>query len=129
MIIIIALGGHLMLGFAYFGYLLVYLTIESLFFANNPQLMDTGLVRRGFSLFIFIVYLALEWTKLPKLIKAIIMVGPYAMALITIILQFYENMMTAMMLVAVFVGLSFMVFYKTKQPWFYYYAALFALLV
>lgn len=127
-VIVIPLGGLFMLALTFFGYLLVYLAIESIFFSNDPQQMNTGLVRRGFMAFIVIAYLLLEQTKWPKLVKATIMVGPYAMVLVTIILQFYENMGIALLFVSIFVALSFLVFSKMRKSWFYYYASLIAIL-
>lgn len=127
-VIAVPLGGLLMLGLTFFGYLLVYLTIESVFFASDPQSMDTGLVRRGFMVFIVLVYLLIEKTKLPKLLKATIMVGPYAMVLVTIVLQYYNHMPVALMFVSIFVALSLFIIRLTKRPWFYYYAAGIAIL-
>ena len=120
--IAVPLGGLLVLGLTFFGYLLVYLSIEALFFSANPQAMDTGLVRRGFMLFIVVVYLLLELTKIPKLIKAVILVGPYAMLLVTIFLQFYEQLSAALLITVILTAFSAGLVKITKRPWYYYLA-------
>lgn len=120
--IAIPLGGLIMLGLTFFAYLLVYLSIESIFFSANPSAMDTGLVRRGFMLFTVVVYFLLEQTKTPKLLKSVILVGPFAMVLVTIFLQYYRQLSMALLISAILTAFGLALVKITKRPWYYYLA-------
>ena len=51
------------------------------------------------------------------------------MALITVVLQYYQNMILALSLCAILVGILAFVFYKQKRPWIYFYAIAFSVMM
>lgn len=125
----VSLGGLLALGLTYLTYFAVTLLIESTLYSTHPQAMPMDLIRRGFALFIVALYLLCDRLRWPHPVKATLMIGPYAMILITIMLQFYRNLPLALGLCAVLVGISAVVFWRQKRPWVYGYAAAFSVVM
>jgi len=121
-IITIPLGGILMLGLVFLSYLAVNMVVENWVYGGNPQLVRVDVLRRGFALFVMLLYFTLEWTKWPDWIKATILIGPFTMMLVTIVLQYYQNIMMALLGVSLLVIISVLIIRRTRRPWFYYYA-------
>jgi hypothetical protein len=121
-IVVIPLGGIVMLGLVFLGYLALNVFTETVIYGGNYQLVKVDFLRRSFAIFVMLVYFTLEWTKWPDWIKATILVGPFTMILITIILQYYQNMTLALMGVSILVIISVLIIQRVKKPWFYYYA-------
>jgi hypothetical protein len=119
-IVMIPLGGMIMLALVFLGYLALNIFTETVIYGGNYQLVKVDLLRRGFAIFAMLVYFATEWTKWPDWIKATIMVGPFTMVLITVVLQYYQNMTLALAGVALLVIISIVILQRLKKPWFFY---------
>ncbi len=124
----IPLGGTIMLGLVFLGYLALNIFTETVIYGGNYKLVKVDLLRRGFAIFAILVYFVLEWTKWPQWVKAVILVGPFTMLLITIVLQYYQNMILALMGVGLLVIISILIIQRFKKPWFFYYAIGFSVL-
>lgn len=120
--IIIPLGGLLVLALSYVGYFAVFMFIETMFFANDPQAIPAGIIRNSYAAALLAIYLLLLRTKLSDLILAILLVGPLAMLIISVILRFYETLAVAVALSAAIALICLYLIYRAKKPWFYYYA-------
>lgn len=123
------MGGLFLLGLTYLSYFAVTLAVEALIYSTNPQAMPMDLVRRGFALFIIFVYVLIDRLRWSSPIKATLMIAPLSMALITVVLQYYQNMILALSLCAVLVGILTFVFWKQKRAWIYFYAIAFSVVM
>jgi hypothetical protein len=121
-IMVIPLGGILMLGLVFLSYLALNMVVENWVYGGNPQLVRVDLLRRGFALLVMLLYFTLEWTKWLDWIKATILIGPFTMVLVTIVLQYTQNSMMAVLGVSLLVIISILIIRRIKRPWFYYYA-------
>ena len=79
----IPIGGLIMIALTLAIYLGLYLLLESLFYSNNPQEFPAGILRIGCTIALVGLYLVLLRTRLPDLLKAILLTGPLAAAIIT----------------------------------------------
>lgn len=125
----VSVGGLFLLGLTYLSYFAVTLAVEALIYSTNPQAMPMDLVRRGFALFIIFVYVLIDRLRWSSPIKATLMIAPLSMALITVVLQYYQNMILALSLCAVLVGILTFVFWKQKRAWIYFYAIAFSVVM
>jgi len=125
----VSVGGLFLLGLTYLSYFAVTLAIEALIYSTNPQAVPMDLVRRGFALFIVLVYVLIDRLRWSSPIKATLMIAPLSMALITVVLQYYQNMILALSLCAVLVGILTFVFWKQKRAWIYFYAIAFSVVM
>lgn len=121
-LVIIPAGGLLALGICYLLFLLINNLLDSLFFSANPQSAPVFIVRRVYAFLLLALYLVLFRTKLSDLLKSTILVGPLGFLTTTAILTFYEKQAWAIAVTAVIAAVSAFLVYRSKKPWFYYYA-------
>lgn len=127
-LVVLPVGGLLVLAICYLSYFALYLSIESIFFARNPTDVPAEAIRIGFAVVLLVLFLALQRTKAPDLLKASALVGPLSMLLIAAILGFYEQLVLAGVVALAIVGLCVFLLIKFKKPWLYYYASALSLL-
>jgi len=127
-LVIIPIGGLVALGFCYLLYLLTYNLVESLFFSTNPTSLPASTIRRIFALALLVLYLVLFRAKISDIVKGAVLVGPMGILLSTAILTFYQQPAWAIALTVLIAAGSMFLLYKSKRPWFYYYAVAIAVL-
>lgn len=126
---VVPIGGLIVLAMIYGVYLGVYLGLESIIKPSQLFVSRTDLFRSVFALIVIVVYLFVYRSKLGELPKAVLMIGPIAMLLITLIFRYYENLtLTVSVFGLAVAGLSYLL-YKDRKPWFFYYALGFAALL
>ena len=121
-VLIITAGGLLALGICYLLFLLIYNAVESSFFAANPTALPAFLIRRIYALALLVLYLVVSRAKISDLLKSTILVGPLGFLTTTAILSFYEKPAWAAAVTVVIAAVSVFLVYRSKKPWFYYYA-------
>jgi len=127
--LVVPIGGLLVVALIYAVYLGVYLGLESIIKPSQLFVSQTGLFRSIFSGIVIVIYLFVYRSKLGDLPKAVLMIGPVAMLLITLIFRYYENLfLTVAIFVLACAGIAYLL-YQDHKPWFFYYAMSFAALL
>ena len=121
-LITVPVGGLLTLGICYLLYLGLYMFVETLFYAANPMLVPAGIIRNSFTAALLLLYLLILRTKIPDLLKAILLIGPVAMLLIALTLALYETLVLVIAGIVAVTACGVFLIYHYKKPWFYYYA-------
>ncbi len=121
-LILIPVGGLLVLAVCFFLYYGVYLFIENMFFLNDPSAMPAGTLRNFYALALVVLLPVLMRTRLPDLLKAILMIGPVATLIIAGILRFYQIPALAIAITVAIAACSVFLVYRYRKPWFFYYA-------
>lgn len=121
-LIVIPVGGLLVLAVCFLLYYGVYMFIENMFFLNDPSAMPAGTVRNSYALALVVLLPVLMRTRLPDLLKAIILIGPVATLIIAGILRFYQIPALAIAITVAIAACSVFWVYRYRKPWFYYYA-------
>ncbi len=128
-LVVLPVGGLLVLAICYLGYFALYLFIGSVFFTSAPASAPMLLaIRIGFAVLLLLLFLALQRTKAPDLLKASVLVGPLSMLLMAAILAFFLQLVLAGVVALAIVGLCVFLLIKFKRPWLYYYASALSLL-
>lgn len=91
--------------------------------------MPVFIIRRVLALLLLVLYLVLFRAKISEILKATILVGPLGFFITTAILTFYQKPAWAIAITAVITASCAFLVYKSKKPWFYYYAVAFTVLV
>lgn len=128
-LLVITAGGILALGICYLLFLLINNLGESMFFSTNIQSAPVFIIRRVFAAVLLVLYIALLRTKVSELVKATILVGPLGFLTTTAILTFYQKPAWAIVVTVVIAAISAFLVFKSKKPWFYYYAIAITVLV
>lgn len=128
-LLIITAGGLLALGVCYLLFMLFNQLAGNLFFSNNPQSVPVYITRRVFALVLLALYLVLLRAKVSDLVKSTILVGPLGFLTTTAILTFYQKPAWAIAVTIVIATISAFLVYKSKKPWFYYYAIAITVLI
>ncbi len=121
-LMIIPIGGVLALGICYLLFLLSNNLIELLYVSTDPGAAPVYIIRRVFALLLLVLYLALLRTKVPDLVKATTLVGPLGFLTSTAILTFYQKTVWAVAVTVAIAAVSAFLIFRSKKPWFYYYA-------
>lgn len=121
-LLVITTGGIFALGICYLLFLLINNLGESLFFSANPQSAPVFIVRRVYAIIVLVIYLVLLPTKVSELVKATTLVGSLGFLTTTAILTFYQKPAWAIAVTVVIAASSALLVFKSKKPWFYYYA-------
>ena len=121
-LVIIPIGGLLALGVCYLLFLLINNFFEFRLFSANPSEVPVFIIRRVLAQLLLVLYLGFLCTKAPDLLKSTILVGPLGFLTTTAILTFYEKQAWAIAVTAVIAAVSAFLVYRSKKPWFYYYA-------
>lgn len=117
----VLLGGPVLLIAVFFGYLVLYTFVESVII-GNPLLVPAQKVRITYLLILLIMFFFVYRSRVKEIIKAIAMIAPLSMALVTLILGFYENLNVVYLgLCMLIIGLLILIYYG-KKPWYYYFA-------
>lgn len=124
--LVIPIGGLIMIALTLAIYLGLYLLLESLFYANNPQKFPAGILRIGCSIALVGLYLVVVRTKLPDLLKAIFLTGPLAASIITTGHGLYSRPVVSIISMLVVAAIYGILLYLYKKPWIYYYAVIVA---
>ena len=125
----VAGGGLLTVALAWLLYLGIYLGLERLFYAADPQRFPADALRTACALAFSGLYLLLPRAKWPPLLRAALLVGPLTVLFITVILDLYNRLYFAIPIVLVITVLCVFFLIARKRPWFFYWALLFSLLV
>lgn len=83
-------------------------------------------VRWGLAITLMVIYLIVERTRLPDLVKAIMLSAPVGVVTASLLVSLYDQPLLALgsaALVGVLTGIFLRV---TRRPWMYYFAAAFA---
>ena len=121
-LILIPLAGLLILAACYLLYLGIYLTVESIFFPNDPTSVPADMIRNSYAVALIALFLALMRTKLSDLLKSIILIGPLTTLIIAAILAFYMQPALAIAATVVIAGVCVYLLHRYQKPWIYYYA-------
>lgn len=121
-LVIITIGGLLALGICYLLFLLTNHLARYLVAFINPSSMPPFIVRRVLAAALMALYVVLLRTKFSDIVKSTILVGPLGFLILTAILSFYEKQMWAIAVTVVIAAISAFMVFKSKKPWFYYYA-------
>lgn len=127
--ILIPVGGLIMMALTFVVYALLYNLLERSFFPNDPQSFPADIFRRVFAVILVLLYLLLLRTRLPELVKAILLTGPLAAATITLGFMQYQNPIISVMIMVLAGAICAVLLKLTKRPWTYYYAAAVAVVV
>ena len=128
-LLVVTTGGILALGICYLLFLLINNLGESMFFSTNIQSAPVFIIRRVFAVVLLVLYIALLRTKVSELVKATILVGPLGFLTTTAILTFYQKPAWAIAVTVIIAAISAFLVFKSKKPWFYYYAVAITVLV
>ena len=128
-LLVVTTGGILALGICYLLFLLINNLGESMFFSTNIQSAPVFIIRRVFAVVLLVLYVALLRTKVSELVKATILVGPLGFLTTTAILTFYQKPAWAIAVTVIIAAISAFLVFKSKKPWFYYYAIAITVLV
>jgi len=121
-LLVISVGGILALGICYLVYVFIYNFIEVQFFPSEPTSVPAFFIRRVLALAFLVLYVVIYRAKISDIVKATILVGPLGFLISTAILSFYEKQMWAIAVTVVIAAFSAFMVYKSKKPWFYYFA-------
>lgn len=125
----ITVFGLFFVGLSWFIYVGIYLTIETIWFQDNPQGFPADTLRRVMALILLLLYtLTLNFYKKP-LLKAVFLVPATSMFMITIVLSYYDRLFIGIPVLMVFVLISIAILYKLKAPKYDYYALIYALMI
>jgi hypothetical protein len=116
------LGAAIMVAFTLVLYLGIFLLLESVLFPNNPQDFPADALRRGCTYALVGLYLILLGTRLPDLLKAILLTGPLAATIITTGHALYTRPVLSVSAMLGVVAVCGFLLYRFKRAWFYYYA-------
>ena len=122
-VLILSVGGVLLLGLTFMGYYGVVLLGERFIAGGNPQLFPMDRARFFTMAVIFIVYILVSRFLKSDLLKSLLFISPFTMALVVVILKYYETPFAALAIVALLYLLTLGVFRLKKRNWMYYYAA------
>lgn len=125
----IPIGGLITIALTLALYVGLYLSLEALFFANNPQGFPADTLRRWSTLALVGLYLLLLRTRLPELLKAILLTGPLAAVIITTGHALYIKPVVSIIAMFAMVIICGVLLYRYKKPWIYYYAGAIAALI
>ncbi len=125
----IPVGGLVMIALTLALYVGLYLSLEALFFANNPQGFPADTLRRWSTLALVGLYLFVLCTRLPELLKAILLTGPLAAVVITTGHALYIKPVVSIIAMFAMVIICGVLLYRYKKPWVYYYAGAIAALI
>jgi hypothetical protein len=112
--------GVLVIAFCYIAYLMIYLSVEQLFYQDNVQQLPAHFIRIGSCLLLVSVYFWVLLTKLNDFIKAFLLSGPLTMIIVTVVLTYYNKLFIAVILVLIMILSIIWFSHKTKQVWYYY---------
>jgi hypothetical protein len=121
-IIFFPLVGLILLASCFF----IYFGIFSFLELVMGQRVPVGLVRQTFAIVIVLIYLLICRLKISEIIKALLMIGPLATLVITVILTFYQNLLVAIALMFIIVFSIIYFLYRHHKKWFYYYSVVLA---
>lgn len=121
--------GIILVGLTWILYVGIYLSIESLWYKDNPQGFPADHLRLYSSLFLLVLYIvSLKYLKRP-LIKSILLIPATCMILITVILRYYDRLIIGVPVLIFLLLMECYLLYRFKQPWMMYYASLYAGLI
>lgn len=112
--------GFLVIVCCFIVYLMIYLSVEKLFYHENVQQMPAGTLRISTCLLLVVVYFWVLKTELSDFIKAFLLCGPLTVTNVTVVLTFYDKLYIAIPLVTIIFLTTLGIVYKTKQSWYYY---------
>lgn len=121
--------GIILVGVAWFSYVGIYLSIEAIWYADDPQRFPADQLRAMSAIALLLVYvLTVRFQKKP-LLRAILLVPTVTVLFITIYLRYYNHLVVGIpVLSIVSLGIVYLL-YRTKQPWLMYYASILSLVV
>lgn len=116
---VILVGGLLALGLCYLLFAFIYNFVELRFFPTAPTYLPANLLRRIYVGVLLVLWVALQRTQSPALLKATILVGPLGLATATAILAFYQTPTLAIVAIVSITAICTALLIRFKQPWFY----------
>lgn len=128
-LIILGLGGLLIIALTWFFYLLVFQTIETLFYASDTLRVPVDLIRQGTAIGLTLVGYLVMRSKANALFKALIIMSPISMVLVTLLFRVYMNPTALILTIIGFTGVLVAAIKLTKLPWFFYVAVGLSILV
>ena len=121
-LILIPIGGLAVLALSFLLYGLVYNLLESIFFPNDPLSFPAGLVRNVFAVVLILLYLIIYRTRMPDLLKAILLTGPVATLIVAATFRFYDKPAVFIPLMLAVPIVCAVLLYLAHKPWTYFYA-------
>lgn len=122
-VLILTVGGVLLLGLTFMAYYGVVLLGERFISGGNPQLFPMDRARFYTMAGIFIAYILVSRFLKNDLLKSLLFISPFTMALVVVILKYYETPFLALSIVVLFFLLTLGMFRMKRSNWMYYYAA------
>lgn len=118
-VIVIVGGGTLVIALTWLLYLGIYLAIETLFFAKTPLQVPVSQIRMGTALGLSLLGVLLMRSKANAILKALLIMSPISMVLVTLIFRVYAQPLSIVMIVAGYTGALLLGIRFAKLPWFY----------
>jgi len=125
-LVVIPLAGLVLLGALFMLYYGIITLAENLLPRDR---VPVGTIRNYYALALLLLYLLLQRARLPELLNATLMIGPLATLIIAAILRFYQAPTVFIAATAVIAVIAFILLYRYKKPWIYYYAAALTVLI
>jgi hypothetical protein len=118
-------GGFILLNiaFAVFGLIGAILEVIARFAKGGFEIFGPTALIAGVLLFGFITWIVFR-TKLPVLFKAIYLMVPAAIILVILGILFYRWPIVTFIAGPILVLTTLFIFYKTRQPWQYYFSVI-----
>jgi hypothetical protein len=128
-LIILGLGGLAIIALTWLFYLGVYLTIETLFYAENPLEVPVSQIRLGTAIVLSMAGYLVMRSKMTALFKALLIMSPISIVLVTLIFRIYTNPIALWITVIGYTGALIAGIRLAKLPWYFYVSVVFSVLV
>lgn len=128
-LIILGIGGPLIIALTWFFYLLVFQSIETLFYANDTLRVPVDLIRQGTAIGLTLIGYLVMRSKANAVFKALIIMSPISIVLVTLIFRVYMNPTALILTILGFTGVLVAAIKLTKLPWFFYVAVGLSILI
>jgi len=127
--LMILVGGFLSVAIFWLLYVGIYLSIEALFYANDPQSVPADQMRTVCAVALCLLYLGIFRVRWNETLKATLFVAPMTTLLISVVLGLYTRPIIAVIVFFALVGASVFLFFRFKKPWIYYYALVISIVI
>ena len=128
-LIIIGVGGLMVIALTWLFYLGVYLTTETLFYTENPLEVPVSQIRLGTAIGLSIGGYLVMRSKMTALFKALLIMSPISIVLVTLIFRVYMNPVSLWITVIGYTGALITGIRLAKLPWYFYVSVVFSVLI
>lgn len=127
-VLILTVGGVLLLGLTFMAYYGVVFLGERFIAGGNPQLFPMDRARFFTMAVIFIVYILVSRFLKSDLLKSLIFIPPFTLALVAILMKYAETPLVGLASTILLTFLALGVFRMKRRNWMYYFTAVLSLI-